>query len=78
VSGKPGAGWWNSVMFRYDILPDPPVAVSKGKKGSGWNGAYLGDIVDASPGPATEKNGIITNNDCFFRVIPWLFTGVRF
>jgi hypothetical protein len=41
VSGKPGAGWWNSVMFRYDILPDPPVAVSKGKKGSGWNGACL-------------------------------------
>jgi len=32
VSGKPGAGWWNSAMFRYDILPDPPVAVSKGKK----------------------------------------------
>jgi len=28
-------------MLRYDILPDPPVAVSEDKKGSGWKGAYL-------------------------------------
>ena len=30
------------------------------------------------PRKHTEKHGIITNNDCFFRVIPWLFAGVRY
>ena len=40
-------------------------------------GGNIRDIVDANPRLAiTEAHGIITNNDCFFRVIPWLFTGL--